>query len=85
LCLRNGVSVIRLDQPTIWNGSFINWRSVLSAMILFGYFRAVDGKPCVITSRSNVTDLSYAPYLEMLMDRETILLIITVIFTYIPQ
>ena len=40
-------------------------------MILFGYFRAVDGKPCVITSRSYVTDLSYAPYLDMLITMNT--------------
>ena len=66
LCLKHGVSVIRLDQPSLWDAKFNHWQDVLKAMILFAYFRSVGGKPCVITSRSNVKDLSYSPYHKLL-------------------
>ena len=66
LCLENSVSVIRLDQPTLFDGKFEHWQDVLTAMILFSHFRAAGGKPCVITSRNNVNDFSYSRYHEVL-------------------
>jgi hypothetical protein len=64
--LANGVSVVRIDQKDVWYDRYA-WRTLLPAALAFALQKALDGTPVCVTLCRDEADLSYAPFLALVL------------------
>jgi hypothetical protein len=66
LVLDRGLFEVRIDQDDTWRDR-CDWRKLLTGMLAFGVTRKLAGEATCVVGRRDEADLSYAPYVDAML------------------